>query len=67
MKTTEETKKIKEMTDIQLKSELAATRKKLAGDILRVKAGKLDNYSLIKKNKRFVARITTILNEKVVK
>lgn len=66
MKQTEETKKIKDMTEVQLKAELVSAKKKLAVDILKVKVGKLDNYSLVKKNKKYVARIATIINEKVV-
>lgn len=67
MKITEEIKNLKSLGQEQLEKELLETKKKLMQDSLRVKAGKLDNYSVISKNKKKIARISTIINEKLGK
>ena len=65
MKYTEELKTLKNLTVEQLGKELAEAQKKALTDSLRVQAGKLDNYSLVSKNKKKIARISTIINEKL--
>jgi len=64
MKANEQIKKYSEMTSEKLVAELKDTKKKLASDILKVQAGKLDNYSAINKQKKNIARISTIINGK---
>lgn len=53
------------MTMQQLTTELAEAKKRSLTDSLKVQASKLDNYSLISKNRKRVARIATIINEKM--
>lgn len=66
MKNTEEMKNLRSMDAEHLQKELLDTKKKLLNDHLKVQADKLDNYSLIAKNRRKVARISTIINEKII-
>lgn len=65
MKYTQDLKNLKDMTAEKLQAELDEAKKKLLSDSLKVQAGKLDNYSLISKHKKRVARIATIINEKL--
>jgi ribosomal protein L29 len=65
MKITEEIKNLRSLDIEKLEKELYETEKKLLEENLKVKAGKLDNYSLISKSKKKVARISTIINEKM--
>ncbi len=64
MKTTEELKQYKSMDLATLEKEMFELKKKLAGYSLKVQAGKLDNYSLIKKTKKNVARLNSLIVEK---
>jgi len=64
MKKVEEIKKYRAMDQAALEKELEVETRKLAHDSLKVKAGKLANFSLITKEKQAVARIKTILMEK---
>jgi len=65
MKTTEELKNLRTLDLDKLEKELNDAKKKLLEENLRVKAGKLDNNSLISKSRKKVARISTIINEKI--
>lgn len=65
MKITEEIKNLRSLDVEKLEKELHETKKKLLEENLKVKAGKLDNYSLISKSKKKAARISTIINEKM--
>lgn len=65
MKNTEELKNLRALEMDKLDKELLEAKKKLLNENLKVKAGKLDNYSLIAKSKKRVARISTIINEKL--
>lgn len=51
------------MTRENLIKELALSEKEYTNNMLKVSVGKLDNYSLLKKNKAKVARLKTIINE----
>lgn len=64
MKVNEDIKKYNDMASDKLVIELKDAKKKLAGDILKVQAGKLDNFSTIAKQKKNIARISTIINGK---
>ena len=64
MKTTEETKKYKEMDIAQLDALLLSLKKELMGNTLKVKAGKMNNFSVVSKAKKNIARINTIISEK---
>ncbi|OQA02986.1 MAG: 50S ribosomal protein L29 [bacterium ADurb.Bin400] len=66
MKTTEEIKKIRSMSQDELVKELKSAQKKLSLESLKVQAGKSGNYSVISNTRKTVARIQTILNEKEV-
>lgn len=65
MKYSEDLKNLKSMTVEKLNTELEEAEKRLLSDSLKVQAGKLDNYSLVSKNRKRVARISTIINEKM--
>ena len=64
MKKVEETKKYDAMTLDQLEKDLLEIEKKVAEAILRVTAGKLGDYSQVKKLKKSVARIKTFISKK---
>ncbi|MFA7253557.1 MAG: 50S ribosomal protein L29 [Patescibacteria group bacterium] len=64
MKSIEKLKNYREMSIEKLLTELIVLEKKLSGDNLRVKAGKLDNYSEITKVRKDIARVKTIISEK---
>ena len=49
-----------------LEAELDVLEKSLIGDRLKVRAGKLDNFSVVDKSKKSVARIKTIINAKTL-
>jgi ribosomal protein L29 len=65
MKNTEELKNLRTLDTDKLQKELLDAKKTHVNENLRVKAGKLDNYSLISKSKKKIARISTIINEKL--
>ena len=64
MKQTEELKKYRGMDYAALEKELFELEKKLTGTTLKVKAGKHDDYSLIPKLKKNIARVNSIIFEK---
>lgn len=64
MKRVEEIKKYQEMDITGLEAELTVLEKSLIGDRLKVRAGKLDNVSVVDKAKKSIARIKTIINAK---
>lgn len=64
MKTTEDIKKYRAMTKEQLEKELTVLEHSAMTNKLRVAAGKLDNFSLVCKAKKNIARVETIINEK---
>ena len=64
MKSTEELKKYKTLSLEQLEAEEDDARFKLAGYSLKVQAGKMDNFSLIGKTKKNIARLRSIISEK---
>lgn len=64
MKKTEDIKKYRQMSKDALAKELAEHEKKLVQASLRVKAGKLDNYSEVSRNRKTIARINTLICEK---
>ena len=63
MKSTEEMKNLRALDKEALMKELAIATKEYTNNMLKVKVDKLDNYSLLRKNKAKVARIMTIINE----
>ncbi|MFA6963714.1 MAG: 50S ribosomal protein L29 [Patescibacteria group bacterium] len=63
MKSTEEMKNLRALDKEALLKELASATKEYTNNMLKVKVDKLDNYSLLGKNKAKVARIMTIINE----
>jgi ribosomal protein L29 len=63
MKSTEEMKNLRALDKEALSKELVVATKEYTNNMLKVKVDKLDNYSLLKKNKVKVARIMTIINE----
>lgn len=65
MKIKEDIKKLKNMDASKLQAELLDAEKKFATTSLKVKAGKEQNYSLISKYRKEVARIKTLINEKI--
>jgi ribosomal protein L29 len=67
MKIKEELKNLRGLDADKLAKELSETRKKVYEDTLKVKAGKLDNFSLVSKNRKLAARISTLINEKMDK
>lgn len=64
MKRIEELKNLRDMDEEKLHTELLDVETKLAGLNLKVRAGKLDNFSQIGKTKKTLARINSIINEK---
>ena len=65
MKTIEEMKDLRSMDVKKLETELKDNQKKLMQNSLKVAAGKLENFSLIKKSRKNIARIKTLINEKM--
>lgn len=65
MKIKEQMKKYREMKDSELAMELKNMRKELALISLKVKVGKLTNISEVKKVKRNIARINSVVLEKL--
>lgn len=63
MKKSEETKKYKAMKETDLFKEAASVRKQAVLMSLKVKAGKHDSNSDVKKAKKSLARALTILNQ----
>jgi ribosomal protein L29 len=63
MKLTEEIKKLKSLDAAKLEKELFDAEKKYAEASLKVKAGKLKDYSSVAKLRKQVARIKTFINE----
>lgn len=64
MKLKEQIKKYKELNDADLLKELKNAKKELALLSLKAKVGKLADISSVKKMKKNVARINTIMSEK---
>lgn len=64
MKRVEEIKKYQDLNIAGLEAELTVLEKTLIGDRLKVRAGKLDNTSIVEKTKKSIARIKTIINAK---
>ena len=64
MKHTEEIKKYRGLDDAGLQKELFELEKKLTGTTLKVRAGKYDDYSLIPKLRKNIARVNSIIFEK---
>jgi len=66
MKTTEETKKYREMKGAELQALILEMQKDLTTSVLKIKAGKLSNSSNVSKVRKSIARATTIFREKGV-
>jgi len=64
VKIKEQMKKYREMKDAELATELKNIQKELTLSSLKVKVGKLTDISQVKKMKRNVARINSIISEK---
>ena len=64
MKSTEEIKKYLSMDTLKLESELKDLQKKHIEYSLKVKAGKLDNFSLVRKTRKEIARLQSIISGK---
>lgn len=52
------------MTTADLDASILDMKKTLTKSMLRIKAGKMDDFSTAKKTRKSIARITTIINEK---
>ncbi|MEI6498660.1 MAG: 50S ribosomal protein L29 [bacterium] len=65
MKIKEEIKDLNSMDIKKLSIELKENQKKLMHNSLKSAAGKLENYSVIKKSRRHIARIITVIKEKM--
>lgn len=65
MKITESLKNIRAMKEDALKKELRTKRSEFELSMLKVKAGKETNNAIVKKLKHEIARINTIIREKV--
>lgn len=65
MKSTEEIKNLRSLDSAKIVNELKDNQTKLMHNSLKSAAGKLDNHSLIKKNRRNIARIKTIIKAKM--
>jgi len=63
MKSTEETKNLRAMSKEGLSKELILAEREYINNKLKVSVDKLDDYSLLKKNRAKVARLKTIINE----
>lgn len=64
MKSTEEIKKYREMKADQLQALILDMEKESMHDTLKIKAGKMNNFSVTSKVRKNIARINTILSEK---
>lgn len=64
MKIKEQMKKYREMKDAELAIELKKIKKELTLSSLKVKVGKLTNISQVKKIKKNIARINSVISEK---
>lgn len=64
MKQAEENKKFRAMSVSDLDKEILALEKKSDSTRLRVTAGKHDDYSMLEKLRKSIARACTIKNEK---
>ena len=64
MKIKEELKKLKSMELPKLEVELKETQRKFIDYSLKTQAGKMENYSLINKTRKMIARIKSIISEK---
>ena len=64
MKNTEELKTMKNLSVEDILKEIAKKRKEQSLLTLNVSAGKLSNVAEISKNRKAIARLQTILNEK---
>lgn len=63
MKSREFQKTLKEMNQEQLEATLSTKTVELSKMILMVKAAKADNYSEVKKLRKDIARIKTMINQ----
>ncbi len=63
MKSTEEIKKYREMKVDQLQALVLDMEKEMMHDTLKIKAGKMNNFSQIQKIRKNIARINTIISE----
>ncbi|MEI7792126.1 MAG: 50S ribosomal protein L29 [Candidatus Berkelbacteria bacterium] len=63
MKRLEEIKKFREMTLEAKQAEMLVAKKKLAQTRLKVAAGKMANFSEVKKLKKSVSLLYTLINE----
>jgi len=52
------------MDAAKLESEVSELQKKYVGYSLKAKAGKLDNYSLVSKTRKEIARLLSIISGK---
>ena len=57
-------KKMKEMTQLELESKLNESKEELFNLRFQIATGNLEDFSKIRQNKKQVARILTIMNEK---
>lgn len=64
MKKTEEIKKLRSLKVAELEKELRETGKKASLEKLSVAAGKSQDYSVIYKHRKTIARINTLLAQK---
>jgi len=64
MKAKEELNNLRSLDIKKLDTELNDAERKLIESSLKVKAGKMDNYSIIDKTKKRIARINSIKFEK---
>lgn len=64
MKKVEEIKKYREMKVDQLQALVLDMQKVSMHDTLKIKAGKMNNFSVTSKVRKNIARINTILTEK---
>lgn len=64
MKIKEQMKKYREMKDAELASEFLKLRREFTLTSLKVKAGKSTNVSEVKKHRRNIARINSIIKER---
>lgn len=64
MKKVEDIKKYREMKVEQLEASLLDLKKGIISDSLKIKAGKANNFAIIEKSRKSIARIKTIISEK---
>ncbi len=63
MKKVEDIKKYREMKVDQLQALVLDLEKEMMHDTLKIKAGKMNNFSVVSKVRKNIARIKTIINE----